>query len=331
MPQTLFFERLETALVVTVISVLVWLYAEGENVQTYTNQRVQVEFIPPPGQDLAIEPARPIEVLLNLKASAGEMSRFDSILRARDGTIPIEIGEEQNGSVVVIREAFATTPLGAMGLNITSTSPEYVTVGVEPMVTRQLRVVPSSAPVQFAKPPTIEPAVVDVTLRESLAQAAEGLTVTARLPDQPDAYASFEVNTPESLEAPLVLPEPLVDRRTRMEPRTAEVTFTIRKLTDSYRPDFITIRVVLDPLMMRDYDIEPTDLVLREITLTGPSDAIERIRRGEERVEALLRPTNEQLERGVEALQPSISAPPGVTPANPPPPVGVRIVRKPPR
>jgi len=43
--------RLETIIVVTVITVLIWLYAEGENVQRYTRS-VMVQFVPPPGQTL---------------------------------------------------------------------------------------------------------------------------------------------------------------------------------------------------------------------------------------------------------------------------------------
>lgn len=329
MTRSQFLDRLETVVIVTVISVLVWLYAEGENVQTYTNARVRVKFVPPTGQELAIEPSEPLEVLLNIRASAGEMSRFERFVRDNAGIVPIEVGEERNGAVVVLREALGGTQLGAMGLNITSTSPEHASITVEPLVTRRLTVAPTEAPVQLAKPPTVEPPAVEVTMRASLAELADGLALTARLPQRPEDYATFEVNTPETLEVPLEVPPALVDPWTELADANAEVTFTIRKLTDTYRPDYIPIRISLDPLMLRQYEVEPLELVLREVTLTGPSDAIERIRRGEERVEAMLRPTNEQLERGVETLQPVIVAPSGVTTASPPPPVAVRIQRKP--
>lgn len=316
-------QRAETIVIVTVISVLVWLYAEGENVQTYTDKRVLVKLLPPPGRDLAIRPDT-IDVRLNMRASAGEADRLDGIIR--NGAVELEVGEEDNGKVLVLREALQDTVIGNIGLNITSTSPDYEQLSVEPLVQRRLPVNVATTSVQFARQPTVEPREVTVTMRESVAGQVGTGSAVADLSGVD--FTPFEANTPQTIEVPIALPDAIADDWTEPETATARVTFTVRKTTDTFKPDRLPIRISADPLLLQQYDVEPTELVLQDVTLVGPSDAIERVRRGEERVYAELRPTSEQLEGGVEALTPALVAPPGVSTAQPLPPIPVRVERQ---
>ena len=326
MVQRTWLDKLETAGIVTVISVLVWLYAEGESVQTYTNERLQVRFVPPTGQDLAIQP-REAEVLLSFRASAGEKDRFERLSQPVSVEVGVDPESDSPEQFIFFRDRLLETAVGEVGLNITGTTPDHRTLRVEPLVTTKLPVEVVAPNVQFSKPPTVEPREVNVTLRQSVADEAQGRSLLADLRSLD--FDAFEVNTPHTVEVPLEAPGALEDDATRLGRETVQVSFTIRKLTDSVVLDRVPVLISTDPSSLQQYDIEVAqgDLFLRDVRLTGPSDAIAAINRGDVKVRAELRPSNEDLGRGVETLAPVLVAPDGVV-ADPLPPVPVTVTRR---
>lgn len=326
-------EKIETGVIVTVIAVLVWLYAEGENVQTYNNEQLLVRFVPVAGQELAIDP-QDTEILVSFRAAAGERSSLEEMLR--DGPIEIKVGNElDSGSpvqTIVLRDALERSDIGSLGINIIDTSPATKQVRVEPLVTRRLPVEPAKTDVQFAETPVVTPSEVTVKLPRSLAEQAGDLPAIARL-DLLD-LGGYDENTDVTATTPVDVPEPLRSPWTTVSPATVQVRFNIRKLTDSVRLPNIPLRINADPLTLQEYDIilGPSDIVLRDVRFSGPSDEIEAIASGETKVWAELRPTREQIERAASGtepvmLSPVIITPPGVQ-ADLPDPVPVTIRRK---
>lgn len=324
-----FISKLETGVIVTIISVLVWLYAEGENVLEYNNQRMQVRFVPPPGQELAVTPQEAIPILVSIRASAGEMGWLKE--QIRQGPIEIEVqpdsDQDSPHQTVLLETALAETELGRLGINITGTDPKTRTVRVEPLVTRKVSIEAAPTDVQFAERPTFRPREVTVTLPESLAALAEEASIIGRI----DALnlSAYEVNTDVVATVPLELPDGLQVPWTTLSQSTAQVTFNIRKLTDSVVIPRMPIRISVDPLSLEQFDVvlNQSDIVLRDVRLTGPSDVIQSIREEEVRVWAELRPTNDELQRGVSSLTPVIVAPQDVT-HQPPDPIPVTIRAK---
>lgn len=323
------FEKVETGVIVTVISVLVWLYAEGENVLTFNNQRMQVQFVAPPGQDLAVVPQGPVPILVSVRASAGEIDQFEEMIRKGPIRIEVEVDPEADSptQTLVLKEALLASKVGSLGVNILQTDPATRTVHAEPLVTRKLPVVSGPTDVQFAEPPAFVPREVAVTLPRSLARASKDNRVIARV----DALnlSSYDVNTDTVATVPLEAPQAMQGPWTTLAQPTAQMTFNIRKLTDTYRIPTVQLRINTDPLTLKDFEIgiAQSDMLLRDVRVTGPSDVVAAIRAGDARVWAELRPTRDQAERGVEALTPVIVAPEGVTFA-PPAPVPVTIRRK---
>lgn len=321
--------RLETGLIVTVISVLVWLYAEGENVQLHPNQRLLVEFVAPAGQSLAIDPQDPVEILVSFRASAGEMGLLEEKLRAGPIQIPVGNGteSESNEQTVVLKDALDRSAIGSLGINITDTDPVTETVRAEPLVTRRLPIAEAPTRVQFGTPPKFEPAQVAVTLPRSLAEAAENAKVLARLDTL--NLNEYEANTDVTASVPLELPAPLRSPWTTLGAATAQVTFNIRKLSDSIVLPTVPLRVSADPLLLQEFDVlvAQDGMMLRDVRLSGPSDVIEAIRKNEVRIWAELRPTREQVERGDTSLTPVLVTPPGIA-FEPPEPVAVTVQRR---
>lgn len=323
------FSKIETGVIVTMISVLVWLYAEGENVLDFNNQRMQVRFVAPPGQHLAITPQEPVPILVSIRASAGEKGWLDE--QIRQGPIIIEVQPDSDPAsstqTVLLQTALAQSPLGRLGINITATDPQTKTIQVEQLVTRKLPVTAAPTDVQFAERPIFEPREVTVTLPESVAKTADEARVIGRL----DALnlGSYEVNSDVVATVPLEAPPHLQTPWTVLSQSTAQVTFNIRKLTDTLVIPRVPIRISADPLSLEEFEIglNQSDIVLRDVRLSGPSDVIQAIRDERVRVWAELRPTNDELQRGVTTLTPVIVTPDGIS-FDPPDPVPVTIQRK---
>lgn len=320
-------EKLETGAIVTVITVLVWLYAEGENI-VERQQRMSVRFVPPAGQDLAIVPQDPLEVVATVRGSTGEISALDDALI--DG-VRIEVAPQGNGAgssqTIVLKDALSRSAVGGMGVNILDTDPPTKSVRVEQLVTRKFAVV--AAPpkrLKLAGTPEFSPAEVSLRVPRSLADRYAGLTVAAHM-DALDE-SEYDVNTSVTAQVPLELPSELRSPWTELERQTVQATFTIRKQTETTTLPTMRIRLNIDPLLLREYEIEPdSDVVLRDVRLSGPSDAIQAIVDGRTQVWAELRPTRDQVERGVTSLAPVVVAPPGVS-SDPPEPVQVTIRRR---
>ena len=72
-------DKIETFCVVTLITCLVWLYAEGENLVQYS-QPVRVRFVGPVGTDLAITPRELINVDITFRASKSQLADLNALV-----------------------------------------------------------------------------------------------------------------------------------------------------------------------------------------------------------------------------------------------------------
>ena len=69
--------------IVTVVTFMVWLYAEDANVVEYTGQTVRLQFAVPEGSDGQITPATPITIEIDFNSSNGQYQQFISETRGK--------------------------------------------------------------------------------------------------------------------------------------------------------------------------------------------------------------------------------------------------------
>ena len=298
--------RLQTWLIVTVIAVLVWLYAEGEAVTEKTEQ-LQIKFVPPPGVQLAIEPVTrslsnsdaTLPVFATFRASTGQMDQVRQI--TNEGPIEIVVNAQPDSQspeqVIIFRDKLQDTKLGLLGINIVDTNPATATVRVEPLRTEMLDVTVDVGDVQLAGLPTIEPAKVPVTMPVRIADAMRGVRVVAQL-DELDLsqYLANEEHTVNAV--PLELPDELQRKWVELGRDSVKVTFTIRKQTDTWTISYLPVEIQASPLLLRRFslDIRDEDLNLLEVKLQGPADVVDRIRKKELPVSAAIYPSIDELE-----------------------------------
>jgi len=307
------FESIETYLIVTVITAMVWLYAEGENARSYSDVAVQVRFVSPPGADLAITPDQEQTVKLSFRSSTGAFQNLTRLIAQGPIELPVSVsasGEPEQS--VVLEPLLLESALGDIGISDLTVQPEVMPVRVEQMVTVPLPVSVRTGDVRLAGPPQVEPLQVSARLPSSLANGQRPPRLEVRL-DSTDLTA-LEVNVPHTLDLPLQLPARLAGSRVTLDQATARVTFTIRKQSDSYTIPLVPILVVGPPSQMADYELTLDEnlRVLRDVRVSGPSDAIERIRSGDTQVVAQFRLTASDLEQQVTSAPLTLTLPQGV-------------------
>src|SRR5690625_3241433 len=122
-------ERIETIIVVTIITILVWLYAEGESVKTY-QEPIRVKFVAAPGYDFRINPNMrtdtqgAVDVKLTYQASASQHQEFRQ--KIGHNTVHIPITKSGQVAVSIKDELINNSQISQLGLNIKQANPATI-------------------------------------------------------------------------------------------------------------------------------------------------------------------------------------------------------------
>lgn len=324
-------EAIETGIVVTLITVLVWLYAEGESVRTY-KEDVRVKFVAPPAQNLLIKPDSPtdnqgaIRVHVTFRASAHQRQEFR--LKTIHNILKIPVSATPSQQTVVLKDALRQqTPIGELGLNIQQTDPQTENLTVEQLSTVTLPVQVDAGNLHLAQSPTVQPAQVQVSLPKQFVRRTTNAYVTAALTDlDPDQLT--KVGVQQTVPVHLSLPVYLRGINAQVLTRTAKITFTIENLTDTITLPSIPIHINATPLLLRRYQVKLSSdkMVLPNVKLTGPADQINKIRQKQIKIWAEIRPTMGQMSRGVTTVPLYIHKPADVQVVSPIQPVPITVV-----
>ncbi len=307
-------EKIETWLFVTIITALVWVYAENENVKQHELD-VSIRPIAAAGQELQIVAAESVtKVKLSVRCSQSQLGQLKAFARS-PFDIPLSADPENTTQVIDIKSRLLNVePFSDLGVNILDAEPTKVSVSVEAIeaVTAEVRVVVPDD-VQLAPGLTIEPARATVRLPHRFVSTLSTQKLEARLDS--DSFQGLEDNVPQSLDVPLSVPPSIPALRATITPAAVRVTFTIRKQTDSYMIERVPVALVVSPILMQQWDITVSEnqLFVSDVKVSGPSDAIRRIRNGDIKVLAEVRLSADNLDQRIESAVPYIDLPAGVT------------------
>ena len=291
MKQGALLETLETILVVTVITVLIWLYAEGETINP-ESKKIKVRFVPPTAGLVVTLPGQPstefgvaaTTVTATIQASRGDWPKIHEWVRKE--TIDIEVKvpvTDTEDQLINLREALNQSALADVNAFVKETDPATVTVRV-----RQLQEVPMGISIDRGElelsdfEPTFTPDTVTVTMPAEAAQLvrSQNLKLVARLDLlDPDSLAedtqnieSVELNLPAELQpyAPI----------TKLAQNKTDVTFVVRKYTETYELPAVQVRLSISDDITGLYRIrfEPESQRFLRVTVRGPADTIRRIK-----------------------------------------------------
>lgn len=304
-------KSLPSFLLISLVTVLIWIVAENESVRVVPRQVnivIEGEF---DGQRVVkVEPDQEFtgQVTVRLQGATANIEALAAIL-ARPVTLTPEqlrLPPTPGGFNADLRTALRDHPIFRdSGVTPIEVRPDSVAVEVDDLVTRTARVVVAAPEgVQLQGAPEPRPAEVALRIPSRLAKdLPEDLTLTATLdstaarltPGRPQTLNGVRVDLPPGLRA-----GPLGEFA-RVEPATVSVVLTLLSGTDSFRVGAVPVHLRLAPIDYAGWEVEiaPEDQSVGDVTVKGPRDLVARIRSREVQVFGVVALSWAELERAV--------------------------------
>ena len=314
-------EKLRTLGVVLLVSVLVWLFAEGAVVQTET-MTARLRVVPPTGEELALEPSGTVAVKVLFRGSSAGLQRVADALSgtAMEVALPSDLiggGEE---TLSLERLLMSETRLGQLGVEIVDTEPRTLSLRAIPLVTRAMKIEVDDGGLELSVVPRLTVGEVRVTMPAARAAAMGDGEGVLRVSLAALAEQNLPVGQPLSRELRIEVPEGLRSPWTRLERDTVGVVFTLRERRVQLVLGEVPVFLSIPPSLLERYRVRLAggrETLETPLTLSGPAGTIGRIRERQARVRAEVRPTAAELEAilagdSESKLVVSLELPPGV-------------------
>lgn len=271
--------QLGTLLIVTIVALLVWLYAEDANVQTYTQQSVRVQFVLPNGVEGELNPSEPITVLVDFDGSNGQFQQFDE---ASDEVIQIELPIDQTLDLqtidIDIRDQIEQADqLGELGINVTNVTPERASVTFEKIldVTLDVKIRQRTGAIRLAAATFTDPEQPPrVTLRVPASKAEQLTNIDAIAWVTEEDVADLDKGTPQQMTVSIELPGGLDTLPRSIS--TVDLLVTVADNRDTVQIDRRPILLSYPPSINERYiiELEEADRFITAFDLEGPRDQI---------------------------------------------------------
>jgi hypothetical protein len=300
---TAWLQRIGNALVVTVVTILLWLFAAGRTKETATVE-MRIRFVSAEPDRVQVEPVDSIPVELSLSGSRREIGQTADRLSGktldlrigRDG-VPGTVGEHTVDLVQVLRRsedvgrgASAIAASKPSNVSIVITETEVLTATIEPIL-------PGA---QLLGEAVAEPATARIIVPRALA-AAFGSTPRIEAFVPTERTASLQPGRGHTLDVALRVPEVLQPQRRliRIEPERTRVTFTLVANSSTTTLRLVPVQIAGPPAELEQYliDVDPEDAFLRDVEVSGPTEAIRTIESGSTPVFAFVHLSADDLAR----------------------------------
>lgn len=272
--------QLVTLITVTVVTLLVWLYAEDANIESYPQQPVRVQFVLPNGAEGLISPSEPITVLVDFDGSNGQFQQFDE---ASDEIIEIELPIDQTLDLqtmeIDIRDQIEQADrLKQLGINVTGVGPERTSVTYEKIldVTLDVRIKQRTGAIKLSSATFREagqtPTVTLKQLPASLAGQLGNAYATAWI-EEADV-ANLDKGTPQQITVTLELPQAIASLSRSIS--VVDLLVTVADDRDTVQIERRPILLSYPPSINERYivEIEESDRFITAFSLEGPRDQI---------------------------------------------------------
>ncbi len=295
-------------LIVTIVTVVIWLFAEGENVQRAdVVATVQIAPTTTGGLLAWVESDSPWDGRVSLKVSGSTVGIEAVRARLRQPIVftpGIEGFSSAPGSRLIdLRSMLRQFPeIRESGVSIEEADPRSIAAHVDVLQSVELpvRVEVTGAEVEGlpeANPPRIAVMVPSLVRSRLTPDSALVARVGA------EAVRGLASGRRETLPSvALDVPAELVGvRGVRISTPTARVSLTLRErtVTEVVPSVPVQIRVAPGQLSRWQITIPESDQFLRDVRVTGPSEEIERIRKGELRIIAMVTLSAQELASGI--------------------------------
>lgn len=300
--------NLRNYILVTVLTILVWAFAESESLNTRAIRfDVIIDANPAGGRVARVLDGQswPGRVTLEVQGPAASIDALDKlsskplVIAPGFESFPAVAGENALDLRAVISEL---PEWRGRGVTIQSSDPATLRVVVDEVISRDLPVRVDTGEAQLEDQPQIRPARVQLTLSRKAADAL-GAELSAVAAIDPQSLSRLVPGRSETLSAvPLRLSVPVPpDAYVRLAPSVADVSLALRSRTASFVLPSVPVHVRLAAAELGRWKIEipESDRFIPDVRVTGPDDLVDQVRRNELRVVAVVPLSFEELERGI--------------------------------
>ena len=310
----------QTFLIVGVVAVLIWLYAETNTLQEETiNPLITFE------QLETFIPNAPEPVLLRFKCPTGRISAVKDLLPLF--TLPVDdTPHDDPHRVISLKQALAAyEPLVKLGVSIMEVNPDTATIDVYRLVTKELSLETYyDGNMIEGSPNVIEPDIVQVTLPTPVWEVHGDFPMEVRI-EQSDLDRAATPNFDDliSIRLPLYVGKTLPDGFIPIiTPHDAMVQFA-KKENPPFKLPPVQVHVSLPADKVGKYAIEfvePADEFKSGIELSGPPDIIDNIKDNPSQIRIYVWLGKDDIHKQEILVNPKIDLPDGVRHDNPPVP-----------
>lgn len=292
-------ERITNLVTVTLVTVLIWIWAAGETREEITSFS-DLRFSGQTRDSVRVTPEELPSVSFQVRGPRREVdavaSRFRDVLDIPIGTLGIpaapgehEIDLQSLGQAFLDANEIAVTVLAA--------DPPTARITIESLEQRLVPVIVELPDgVQTTNTVNVVPAEVELLLPSTLADLP-GLSVTAVVDDAD--LADLAPGRRHELEIALLLPDRIDGQSDaiRMTPRKARVGLDLVSTDASIVVPSIPVQVSGPPADLDQYEvtIDAASVFLRDVMLRGPKDAIDDVANGRANVIAFIHLTSDDL------------------------------------
>lgn len=278
-------ERVRMILIVSIVTAVVWLFAEAESLTTRT-ESIRIQFVAGEANEgvLRVRVADTFggTATIELTGSQGGIDAARRMLGSVVELDPTDLGVPVVDGVYPVDLATvlaASDQLGGTGVKVASTTPARVSVEFTRLETIEVPVIVALNGIDLADEPVVEPEIVRVRIPASLSeQARAGISAIARVPEaQLDGLAEGVLITRT---ISMVLDD--VSRQLRdvelVSPPRATVRFTVESTASEVDLSSVPVWVVVPPSLSEQWSVElASNQTVVRARVRGPREAIDRI------------------------------------------------------
>lgn len=306
----------KAAVIALIVATLIWIWAEGESLARRQTDAVEVRFPMEPSNDLIIRPDDPNwngTVRITLE---GSVRRVDRAMNAIGKELRLSAALEGMPdkpavqTALRLRDPISRLPALADAAGVVAeVTPPEVLVTIERMVTRTLPVrIELASPAPLDGQPVVTPPTVEVRLSETVANdlPADAAVVATVNEEQ---LSRLRTDGPQTLRLPVRLPNGKNGgaARATIKPETVSAVLRLKLAIDTLTIPTVPVWFSLPPTEDGGkWSIEIVDKFLTDVTVSGPSEDVQRVRSGQLAVKAMIEFTSDELERAANAATPQV-------------------------
>lgn len=285
-------EMLKQLAWVVPLTLLIWVYAEREQITKEQNETIPFELISTdPSRRVTLKPPQDSNVVVELE---GPRARVQDVLqRLRGGEFPqglrIEIDRAHEANrdhqlrtinLIANHDLFRHA-----GITVTRTQPDTIIVSVDQVVERDAKVVPAPGTPNLLEGTKFDPPTVKISGPSNVLRPEGGdgdgaslglLVVHALIP----ADLLGTPGTHQAADLMLTLPPPLKRDEVTITPATVDGTLEVRSSDETWVMPAMTISLDVPRTIADQYTVK-YNTSLANVTLIGPKDVIDEMRKPE--------------------------------------------------